>query len=102
MGAIAPKTGALYIAPKIGAMKNLRLSIHSSEHLWLRTLLTERRKALGYSQRDLAEKMGVIYSFIGKVETGDRRLDIFEFIEYCQCLELNPTDILQEIQQQFA
>ncbi|HDL3856085.1 TPA: helix-turn-helix domain-containing protein, partial [Mannheimia haemolytica] len=57
-------------------MKNLRLSIHSSEHIWLRELFLKRRLELGLTQRTLGEKMGVLYSFIGKVETGDRRLDI--------------------------
>ncbi|AGQ25028.1 hypothetical protein Mh1949_21730 [Mannheimia haemolytica] len=45
--------------------------------------------------------MGVLYSFIGKVETGDRRLDIFEFIAYCKGLDLDPLSVLQEIEQQF-
>ncbi|EEY08753.1 putative transcriptional regulator, XRE family [Mannheimia haemolytica serotype A2 str. OVINE] len=56
---------------------------------------------LGLTQRTLGEKMGVLYSFIGKVETGDRRLDIFEFIAYCKGLDLDPLSVLQEIEQQF-
>ncbi|MDO4997636.1 MAG: helix-turn-helix transcriptional regulator [Neisseria sp.] len=83
-------------------MKNLRLSIHSAEHQWLRELFLKRRQELGLTQRTLGQKMGVLYSFIGKVETGDRRLDIFEFIAYCQGLELNPQQVLQEIEQKFG
>lgn len=75
-------------APKIGAMQNLRLSIHAPEHIWLRQLFIQRRLQLGLSQRALAERLNVIHSFIGKVETGDRRLDILEFILYCQALEI--------------
>ncbi len=82
-------------------MKNLRLSIHSSEHIWLRELFLKRRLELGLTQRTLGEKMGVLYSFIGKVETGDCRLDIFEFIAYCKGLDLDPLSVLQEIEQQF-
>ena len=78
-------------------MRNLRLSIHSLEHTWLRELFTQQRNQLGLSQRALGQKMGVLASFIGKVETGDRRLDIFEFIEYCKGLELDPIQVLQEI-----
>lgn len=91
----------LYIAPKIGSMGNLRLSIYSSEHVWLRELFLKRRLELGLTQRALGEKMGVLYSFIGKVETGDRRLDIFEFMAYCQGLELDPLEVIKEIQQKF-
>lgn len=83
-------------------MKNLRLSIHSIEYIWLRELFLARRLELGLTQRSLAKKMGVIYSFIGKVETGDRRLDVFEFIQYCKGLDLDPIVVIQEIQQRFS
>ncbi|WP_386692596.1 MULTISPECIES: helix-turn-helix domain-containing protein [unclassified Lonepinella] len=83
-------------------MRNLRLSIHSAEHSWLRQLFLEQRQKLGLSQRALADKLGVIHSFIGKVETGDRRLDVFEFIAYCKGLELDPMVVLQEINQHFS
>ena len=82
-------------------MGNLRLSIHSEEHLWLRELFLKRQE-LGLTQRTLGEKMGVLYSFIGKIETGDRRLDIFEFIAYCKGLELDPVEVLREIEQKFG
>ena len=83
-------------------MGNLRLSIHSEEHLWLSELLLKRRQEIGLTQRTLGEKMGVLYSFIGKIETGDRRLDIFEFIAYCKGLELDPVEVLREIEQKFG
>lgn len=83
-------------------MRNPRLSIYSSEHTKLRQRLTQRRLDLGLSQRSLAEKMNVLHSFIGKVETGDRRLDVFEFIEYCEALQLNAAEILQQLQQEIA
>lgn len=78
-------------------MKNIRLSIHSAEHTYLRQRLTLRRLELNLSQRALAERLGVIHSFVGKVETGDRRLDVFEFVQYCSCLEWNALDVLSEI-----
>lgn len=83
-------------------MGNLRLSIHSNEHLWLRELFLNRRKELGLSQRALANKLGLIFSFISKVETGDRRLDVFEFIAYCKGLELDPLEVLQDIEKRFG
>lgn len=92
----APETGSFYIEPKIGAMKNLRQSIHSNEHLWLREKLISRRQELGLSQRTLAERLGVIYSFVGKVETGDRRLDVLEFLAYSTALELDPCQLIAE------
>lgn len=85
----------------MGAMSNLRLSIHSNEHTWLREYFVQRRQELNLSQRALCEKMSVVSSFVGKVETGDRRLDIFEFIAYCEGLELDPIAVMQEIEKKF-
>lgn len=78
-------------------MRKLRLSIHSVEHTKLRQLLIRRRLDLELSQRALADRMGVIHSFVGKVETGDRRLDVFEFIDYCRALDWNAAEILMEL-----
>lgn len=97
-----PEIGSRRIAPKIGTMTNLRLSIHSNEYVWLREFFIKRRQELGLSQRALCEKMDVVSSFVGKVETGDRRLDIFEFIAYCEGLELDPVEILEQIKQKFG
>lgn len=83
-------------------MSNLRLSIYSNEHTWLRDIFIKRRQELSLSQRALCEKMGVVSSFVGKVETGDRRLDIFEFMVYCKGLDLDPIEVLQEIEQKFG
>lgn len=80
-------------------MKKLRKSIHSSEHELLRQIFIRQRKTLGLSQRELAERMGIIYSAIGKIETGDRRLDVIEFIQYCQVLEISPHDVIDEVLQ---
>jgi transcriptional regulator with XRE-family HTH domain len=77
-------------------MKNhsLRKSIHHDLHRSLREMLIKARKDLNFSQRDLAEKLDVTYSVIGKIETGDRRLDVVEFYEYTSALELVPSETL--------
>ncbi|WP_335991072.1 helix-turn-helix transcriptional regulator [Acinetobacter bereziniae] len=97
----APKMGACYHAPKIGAMKTLKLSIHSPEQIWLRQLLINRRGELGLTQRTLAERLDVVYSFVGKVETGERRLDVFEFISYCVALDLDSLEVMRQIEKNF-
>ena len=66
----------------------------------LRAIFKQQREKLGLTQRALAEKMGVIYSLIGKIETGDRRLDVIEFIDYCRALELEPSDVLVMLEKQ--
>jgi len=75
-------------------MKKFRQSIYEAEHLILREWLVEKRKELGLTQRQLAEKLQVVHSLIGKVEKGERRLDFIEFISYCEALELSSNDML--------
>jgi len=82
------------IAPNIGAMKKFRQSIYEAEHLILREWLVDKRKELGLTQRQLAARLQVVHSLIGKVEKGERRLDFIECIAYCKALELSPDDML--------
>lgn len=53
---------------------------------WLRAT----RDAIGMSQKDLSVKMGRPVSFIGKIETAQRRLDIIEFGELAEALGVAP------------
>ncbi|PSJ80857.1 helix-turn-helix domain-containing protein [Neisseria iguanae] len=78
-------------------MGNLRQSVHSTEHTCLRHLFAHRRLELGLTQRALAKRLGVVSSFVGKVETGDRRLDVFEFVQYCNGLEWEAPEVLREL-----
>ena len=47
--------------------------------------------------REFSEKVDLHHSIIGKIETGDRRLDVVEFIQYCKALEVNPREIIELI-----
>ena len=72
----ASDLGAIYIASKIGAMKK---SIYTSESVELREILRETRRKADLSQRGLAAKLAVSPSWVAKVETGERRIDLIEF-----------------------
>lgn len=67
-------------------------SIHSDEMIALRQWLTAAREAQGISMRALAERLNRPHSFVQRVEEGDRRLDVVEFVEYCEELGLEPLD----------
>jgi transcriptional regulator with XRE-family HTH domain len=49
----------------------------------LRDLLRQMRKDAGLRQSELAERLGKPQSFVSKVETGERRLDLIELRDYC-------------------
>ena len=42
--------------------------------------------------REFAVELGVPHSYIGKVEQCERKLDVLEFVRYCEALEVNPDD----------
>lgn len=57
----------------------MKKSIYSGESAKMREILRETRRQAGFSQRELAAKLGVSPSWIAKVETGERRIDLIEF-----------------------
>lgn len=55
---------------------------------WLRTA----REAQGLSMRDLADRMDKAHNYVQRVEEGERRLDVVEFVWYCRALGLDPNE----------
>ncbi|WP_256125238.1 helix-turn-helix domain-containing protein [Photorhabdus luminescens] len=51
----------------------------------------------GYTQKKLAQAFDRPQSFIAKVENGERRLDVVEFVHMACLLSLNPVQILDKI-----
>ena len=47
-------------------------------------LLREARTAAGFTQEDVAAKLGVTQKFVSKVELGERRIDPFELRELAE------------------
>ena len=76
-------------------MRSIRESVHSYNNLEIRRKLISKRKELKLSQRDLAAQLRVNHSFVGKIETGDRRLDLLELIEYIKPLNINLADFIE-------
>ncbi|MBM6596606.1 helix-turn-helix domain-containing protein [Microvirga pudoricolor] len=60
-------------------------------------LLRHARKKAGLTQEELGEKLGKYKTYVSKYESGERRLDLIEFIEVSEVLEIEPSDIFSEI-----
>ena len=65
-------------------------SIHTPEMQSLRQWLRSERESRCLTMRNLAASMGKPHSYIQKVEEGERRLDVVEFIWYCMALGVDP------------
>lgn len=66
----------------------MQKTLHSKEYKRLTSWLKEQRVGQGLTIRELADRMGVAHSFVGKVEQCERRLDIIEYVAYCEALNL--------------
>ena len=63
----------------------------------LQKALVEARQSKGLTQTEIAARLGKPQSFVSKYESGERRLDVVEFIEVCQVLSIKPNSILNKI-----
>ena len=49
------------------------------------------------SQQELARRLKRSQSFIAKLEVGERRVDVVEFIEIARALGKQPTELLSRV-----
>lgn len=67
----------------------------------LRSELKNARLQAKINQVDLAKKLKKPQSYISKVESGERNLDVIEFTVYCEALELDPGKWLRKLVDRF-
>ena len=72
-------------------------TIHTAGYRVLLDWLREQRLARGLSMRELAGRLGIAHSWIGKIETGERRLDVCEYIRLCRALECDYRDGIRRL-----
>ncbi|PEH70877.1 transcriptional regulator [Edwardsiella tarda] len=72
-------------------------SIYSYEYQSIIKTLKARRIELKITQAQLAQVLGKPQSFVSKIESGERRLDIIEFVHIARQLSLNPNEVLEKI-----
>ncbi|HCA3582013.1 helix-turn-helix transcriptional regulator [Enterobacter hormaechei] len=72
-------------------------SVYSKEYQMVIRTLREARIANHITQEELAKAFGRPQSFIAKVESGERRLDIVEFVKLCRLINIDPASILGKL-----
>ncbi|MCC7334114.1 MAG: helix-turn-helix transcriptional regulator [Pirellulaceae bacterium] len=72
-------------------------SVHTKRYRTLLQALIEARKAKKLSQADLAEMLGRVQTFVSKYERGERRLDVIEFIEVAEVLDMDIVRIIRKL-----
>lgn len=63
----------------------------------LEALIIEARKRADLSQAEVAQHLRRPQSWVSKVESGERRLDVVEFIELAEVLGIEASKILTKV-----
>lgn len=75
----------------------MTLSIFTEQYGRFRELLVQYRQARTITQAQLAEVLNRPQSFVSKYESGERRLDLIEFIEISVALQFDPCELIRTI-----
>lgn len=77
--------------------RGLTKSLHSPDHAAFCALLVAARHRAGLTQQVLASSLNKPQSFVAKIERGERRLDVLEFIEIARAIGADPVKLLRAL-----
>lgn len=60
--------------------------------------IRQARLDSGLTQQEMAKALNKPQSFVSKYESGERKLDVIEFIEICKVLRIDSGDFLKQIE----
>ncbi len=58
-------------------------------------LLVKSREESGLTQEDLATKLGEYQSFVARLESGQRRVDVVEFVLLAEAMDRDPVSLFK-------
>ena len=69
----------------------------TERHQRLIALIIEAREKSGMTQTELADALGEYQSFVARLESGQRRLDVIEFIRLAEVLDFDLTEMISKV-----
>ena len=72
-------------------------SLHTAQYAALIRVLVEARKESGLTQQEVADRLGKPQSYIAKLEGGERRLDVVEFVALVNAMNSEPTALFAHL-----
>ena len=76
-------------------MMTMKKTISTQQYFALIKWLATARKEQGLTVRQLAEIIDETHQIVSKIERCQRKLDVYEYVQYCEALNLNPEDGLR-------
>jgi transcriptional regulator with XRE-family HTH domain len=70
---------------------------HTPEYQLLIDLLVSGRKDAGITQQSLAQLLGKPQSFVAKVESRERRIDVIEFLTITRLIGVDPCILIRAV-----
>ena len=75
----------------------MKKTVHTVAQLALRRGLVKARKSAELTQQELAKHLGKPQSFVAKYETGERRLDVVEFLRVMRAIGTREQPLLHSV-----
>lgn len=72
-------------------------TLGTDRHKTLIAILIEARERAGMTQAELAERLGQYQSFVARLESGQRRVDVIELLDLADILQISPVTIVRQL-----
>ncbi|QOV23983.1 helix-turn-helix domain-containing protein [Anabaenopsis elenkinii] len=72
-------------------------SVFTQRYNRFRQLLIKARQSAGLTQSQLSSKLSRPQSYVSKYERGERRLDLIEFLEIAEALQVEPETFIKTL-----
>lgn len=60
--------------------------VYRAEYQILLAQLRDARKSAGLTQTEVAKRLGKTQGYVNKIETGERRMDLVQLLDFCGAL----------------
>jgi transcriptional regulator with XRE-family HTH domain len=74
-------------------------TLGTEQHKALIAMLIAKREAAGLTQVQLAEALGEYQSFVARLESGQRRVDVIELIELARIIGFDASQAVTAVEQ---
>jgi transcriptional regulator with XRE-family HTH domain len=72
-------------------------TIRTKRHKQLVEILVAERKRAGIRQVELAKQLGVSQTWVARMESGGRRVDVVEFLALAELIGFSPARIIKKL-----